>query len=183
MRTGTQSMCGCYYVPSVDAYKTKKYLPQIDLKAHTTVLSTASRTVLSQTFVNPSSNTGIKECKYVFPLYDGVSVVGFTCLVGVRIINGVVKEKAKAEEEYNAAVERGETAGLLEQGLSSDVFIVSLGNVLAGERLFVNITYIGELKHDVGLDGTRFTIPTRISPRWVYFSCDPFIILTTILLP
>lgn len=74
-------MCGCYYVPSVDAYNTKKYLPQIELKAHTTVFSTASRTVLSQTFVNPSLYTGIKECKYTFPLYDGVSVVGFTCQV------------------------------------------------------------------------------------------------------
>lgn len=159
-------MCGCYYLPSVDAYNTKKYLPQVDLKAHTTVLSTASRTVLSQTFVNPSSVTGIKEGKYVFPLYDGVSVVGFICQVESRIvISGSVKEKAKAKEEYDAAVERGETAGLLEQGLTSDVFMTSLGNILAGEKISVTITYIGELKHDAGLDGIRFTIPTRISPR------------------
>lgn len=165
MRTGTQTMCGCYYVPSIKASKTKKYLPQVDLKAHTIILSTASRTVLSQTFVNPSSNTDVKECKYVFPLYDGVSVVGFTCQVGSRIINGLVKEKAKAKEEYDAAVERGETAGLLEQGPTSDVFMTSLGNIPAGEKLLVTVTYVGELKHDVGADGIRFTIPTRISPR------------------
>ena len=148
-------------MPSVNAYRTKKYLPQVDLKAHTTILSTTFRTVLSQNFVNPSSVTGIKECKYVFPLYDGVSVVGF----GSRIISGLVKEKAKAKEEYDAAVERGETAGLLEQGLTSDVFMTSLGNIPAGEKISVTITYIGELKHDAGLNGIRFTIPTRISPR------------------
>ena len=158
-------MCGCYYTPSDDAFQTKKFLPQIDLKAHTTVLSTASRTVLSQTFANPSSITVVRECKYVFPLYDGVSVVGFTCQVGSRIIRGVVKKKAKAKEEYDAAVDRGETAGLLEQGATSDVFVTSLGNIPAGEKLFVTVTYIGELKHDVGADGIRFTIPTLISPR------------------
>ena len=158
-------MCGCYYLPSVEAVNARKYLPQVDLKAHTTVISSSSRTMLSQTFVNPSSTTIIKECRYIFPLYDGVTVVGFTCQVGPRIIKGVVKEKAKAKEDYDAAVERGETAGLLEQGVTSDVFVTNLGNILAGEKLFVTITYIAELKYDVGAAGTRFTIPTRISPR------------------
>lgn len=165
MRIGTQSMCGCFYVPSVEANKTRKYLPQADLKAHTTVLSTTSRTVLSQTFVNPSSTTDVKECKYVFPLYDGVSVIGFTCQVGSRIIRGIVKEKAQAKDEYDIAVAHGETAGLIEQGPTSDVFVTSLGNIPAEGELFVTITYIGELKHDVGANGIRFTIPTRISPR------------------
>jgi len=33
-----------------------------------------------------------------------------------RIINGVVKEKSKAKEEYEEAVSQGKTAALLEQG-------------------------------------------------------------------
>ena len=165
MRAGNQSICGCYFVPTNEAYKTRKYLPQLDLKAHTTIISIASRTVLSQTFVNPSSTTDVEECRYIFPLYDGVNVVEFTCQVGSRVIKGIVKEKAKAKEEYNAAVERCETAGLLEQGPTSDVFMTSLGNIPTGERLSVTITYIGELKYDIGANGIRFTIPTRISPR------------------
>ena len=165
MTTSTHSMCGCYSVPMVEAYNTRKYLPQVDLKAHTTVISTTSSTVLLQTFVNPSSTTDIEECRYVFPLYDGISVVSFTCQVGSRIIKGVVKEKTEAREEYNAAVERGETAGLLEQGPTSDVFTTSLGNIPAGEHLSVTITYIGELKYDIGANGLRLTIPTSISPR------------------
>ena len=146
MRIGTQSICGCYFVPSNEAYKTRKYFPQVDLKAHTTVISIASRTVLLQTFVNPSSTTDVEKYKYVFPLYDGVSVVEFTCHVGSRVIKGIVKEKGKAKKEHNAAVERGETAGLLEQGPTSDVFMTSLGNVPAGERLSVTIAYISGLK-------------------------------------
>ena len=165
MTTGTQLICGCYFVPTNEAYKTRKYLPQVDLKAHTTVISIASRTVLTQTFVNPSSTTDVEECKYIFPLYDGVVVVEYTCQIGSRVIKGVVKEKDKAKEEYDAAVGRGETAGLLEQGPTSDVFMTSLGNIPAGEQLSVTITYIGELKYDFGANGIRFTIPTKISPR------------------
>ena len=160
-------MCGCYYLPSIEAFNDRKYLPQIDLRAHTTVVSSSARTVLSQTFINPSPATIVKECRYIFPLYDGASVVGFRCQVGPRIINGTVKEKARAKEDYDAAVERGDTAGLLEQGVTSDVFVTNLGNILAGEKLFVTIIYIAELKYEIGAAGIRFTVPTRISPRCV----------------
>lgn len=159
-------VCGCYYTVWSQAHSVKQYLPQVDTSAHTNILSTASRTVLSQTFVNPSPTLEVPECRYVFPLFDGVSVVGFTCEVGSRTIVGVVKEKARAKENYDEAVASGETAGLLEQGPTSDVFITSLGNIPAGGRLLVQITYIGELKHDVGADGLRFTLPSKISPRY-----------------
>ena len=65
-----------------------------------------------------------------------------------------------------------QTAGLLEQGPTSDVFITSLGNVPAGEKIVVQITYIGELKHDMGADGIRFTLPTYISPRYGHVDRD-----------
>jgi len=60
----------------------------------------------------------------------------------------------------------GETAGLLEMGLSSDIFMTTLGNIPAGAKLLVRITYVGELKHDMGASGIRFTLPTFISPRY-----------------
>ena len=148
-----------------ETYNTKTYFPQVDLKAHTTVLSTACRTVLSQTFVNPSLAKDVKKCRYISPLFDGVSVVGFKCQIGSRIINGLVKEKARVKEEIGAAGERGETAGLLGQGTTSDAFITGLGNIPAGAKWFATISYIGEFKHDVGEDGIRFAMPTSISPR------------------
>ena len=93
-------------------------------------------------------------------------MVGFTCHIGFRIIKGVVKEKAKAREVFEEAVSRGETAGLLAQGPTSDVFSTTLGNIPAGEKILVEITYMGELKHDMAADGVRFTLPTKISPRY-----------------
>lgn len=156
-------LCGCYFTSDEDV-QSKHYFPQVNLTAHTTILSTASRTVLCQTFRNSTNN--IKECRYDFPLYDGVSVVGFTCYFGHRIIKGVVKEKNKAREVYDEAVSRGETAGLLAQGPTSDVFSTTLGNIPAGEKILVEITYIAELKNDMGANGTRFTLPNSISPRY-----------------
>ncbi len=109
----------------------------------------------------------------MFPLYDGVSVVGFKCTVAGRVINGVVEEKQQARKDYNEALDRGETAGLLEQFSNvADCFTSRVGNIPPNERFIVQITYLGELKHDAETDGVRFTIPTVIAPRYGSASAD-----------
>ncbi|KAL6917419.1 hypothetical protein ACHAP8_011400 [Fusarium lateritium] len=160
--TKMTTLCGCY----VFIDNNLKYLPQVQVDAHTTILATTSRTNLTQTFVNPTSNT-IQELRYVFPLYDGVSVVAFTCTVGSKVIKGEVKERQKAQQDYNKAKAKGQVAGLFKQSLeAADTFTTTIGNVPAGENVLVDITYLGELKHDAQVDGLRFTIPTNIVPRY-----------------
>ncbi|KAI9815403.1 MAG: hypothetical protein M1832_005473 [Thelocarpon impressellum] len=145
----------------------KRFLPQVMLEVHSIILSTTSRTLLRQTYTNPSATAAIPEATYRFPLYDGVSVVAFACRVGSRLISGVVKEKEKAKAVYDAARGRGETAGLFEQlPEASDVFTTRLGNIPAGSDVVVEIEYLGELKHDAQVDGIRFTIPTAIAARY-----------------
>ncbi|KAL8733083.1 MAG: hypothetical protein Q9181_003704 [Wetmoreana brouardii] len=155
-------LCGCSYTINY----TKHFLPQVQLDAHTTILANTSRTTLKQTFSNPSPES-IKECIYTFPMYDGVSVVAFTCRIGRRVLRGLVKERSQAKATFDAAVSRGETAGLLEQfPEASDVFSTRLGNIPPNEKVHVEITYVGELKHDAEADGIRFTLPARIAPRY-----------------
>ncbi|KAL2024242.1 hypothetical protein VTK56DRAFT_9398 [Thermocarpiscus australiensis] len=166
-------ICGLYYVvpkPPMGPTRpepARQYLPQLSLSARTKIVSSTSRTTLTQTFVNPKSEA-IPELRYTFPLYEGVSVVGFVCTINDdRVIRGVVKERAEARTTYKEAIDRGETAGLLEQlPDASDVFTTTIGNVPAGATLKVDITYLGELKHDAEVDGMRFTIPTHIAPRY-----------------
>ncbi|KAK0656187.1 von Willebrand factor type A domain-containing protein [Cercophora newfieldiana] len=165
-------ICGLYYlIPSTTTWNrapARKYLPQVSLSVHAQIISSTSRTTLTQTFANPSEEKSIPELRYTFPLYDGVSVVGFTCTINRdRVIKGVVKERAQARKTYEEAVARGETAGLFEQlPNASDVFTTTIGNVPAGAEIKVDITYLGELKHDAEADGIRFTIPTSIAPRY-----------------
>lgn len=165
-------ICGFYYCsyqpenPHWSQWQ-RHYLPQVTLKSHTTILSKTSRTALTQTFTNPNQTKAIKNVRYTFPLYDGVSVVGFTCRVGDRIIKGLIKEKERAKADFQEAVERGETAGLLEQlPDASDVFTTTVGNIPPAATIVSEITYLGELKHDAEVDGIRFTIPTAIAPRY-----------------
>ena len=77
-----------------------------------------------------------------------------------------MKEKNKAKEVYDDAVAKGETAGLLARGPTSDVFSTTLGNIPAGETINIQVTYVGELKYDVGTQCTKFTIPKSIAPRY-----------------
>ncbi|KFA46803.1 hypothetical protein S40293_05574 [Stachybotrys chartarum IBT 40293] len=155
--------CGCYVI----IHEHEQFLPQVRLNAHTTILSSSSRTTLTQTFANPNADSPLKSVRYAFPLYDGVSVVSFTCAIGSRVIRGVVKERQAAKQAFDEAVGRNEFAGLLDQSQhAGDVFTTSLGNIPAGEKIEVEIVYLGELKHDAGIDGLRYTIPLSIAPRY-----------------
>jgi hypothetical protein len=171
--THNTHICGFYYVASRSDsgihLEGRRYLPQVDVSVHSTILATTSRTTLTQKFVNPVATETIPELRYTFPLYDGVSVVGFTCTINKdRIIRGVVKEREEARKTYDQAIAKGQTAGLLEQlPDASDVFTTTIGNVPGGAEIEVVITYLGELKHDAEGEGSiRFTIPTRIAPRY-----------------
>ncbi|EUC48580.1 hypothetical protein COCMIDRAFT_23746 [Bipolaris oryzae ATCC 44560] len=161
-------LCGCYIYNSETARRS--YLPQVNLDAHTTILSTASRTVLTQTFVNGSQDT-LDEIRYAFPLYDGVSVVDFYCEVGERTIYGLVKEMNEAKKTYQEAKQRGESAALLEQlPDAADVFTTTIGNIPHDTVVKITIKYVQELKHDAEVDGVRFTMPTAIAPRYGGYS-------------
>ena len=165
------TQCGCWFpVPNQYSGASRQYLPQVQLESHTIILSTTSHTTLEQVFIN-AEDKKLDEVQYTFPLYDGVSVVGFKCTVASKVLFGVVKEKQQARQDYDEALERGETAGLLEQvPEASDAFTTKIGNVPAGEKIRVHITYLGELKHDAETDGSRFTIPTVIAPRYGFTS-------------
>lgn len=93
--------------------------------------------------------------------------MSFECTIGQKVIKGVVKERTEAKKDFDAAVRRGEKAGLVEQSQdATDVFTTSLGNIGAGEAVTVNITFLGELAHDAELDGLRYTLPTSVAPRY-----------------
>jgi hypothetical protein len=121
-------------------------------------------TTLKQTFNNPSQDT-ISQARYTFPLYDGVAVSGYTITYGDKTLKGIVQHKETAKKTYDDAVERGETAGLLES-LPAGVFGVTLGNLPPKTDVNVDIVYCGELKHDAAIDGLRFMLPTSVAPRY-----------------
>lgn len=100
-------------------------------------------------------------------MYEGVSVIGFECVVGDRKITGLVKEKDEASATYKEARDQGQAAGLLEQlPDAADVFTATIGNIPARSNVVVNLMFVGELRHDAEVDGLRLTVPTSIAPRY-----------------
>jgi hypothetical protein len=117
--------------------------------------------------VNPSSSEPIPEVLYTFPLYDGSCVVDFTCRVGADVIRGKVKPKKKADEIYQEAKAKGQTAAIFDQSYNAgDVFTTRVGNVPAGGIVVIEITMVEELKQDAQMNGPRYIVPTAIAPRY-----------------
>ncbi|KAL5614283.1 hypothetical protein BROUX41_004393 [Berkeleyomyces rouxiae] len=143
--------------------------PLIHCSAHTRITHSVAHTTLTQTFIArtkalPGESS---QTRYSFPLYDGVSVTSFSCDIEGTTVRGIVKEKQAAREDYEKAAARGENTALLELARSAgDVYNISIGHVSAGAKVKVTIEYVGELKHDAGADGHRFTIPTSVAPRY-----------------
>lgn len=166
---------GCYYrLPGEGRFSDFRFLPQTGLDVHATILSTNSRTIITQTFVNPSSTEAIPEVFYSFPLYESSSIVGLTCHVGNKVVKGIVAPKEKANQIYQEAKSKGKTATILDQSQNAaDVFLTRLGNVSAGETVLVEITLVQELVQDAQVDGTRYMVPVSIAPRYGAGSGDP----------
>ncbi|KAK6339889.1 hypothetical protein TWF718_009278 [Orbilia javanica] len=163
-RIDGMACCGIYYVP-VGTY-TPQPLPLLNLTTEITLTPTYSRTVLKQHFKNPSPTDAISEANYVFPLHTTQTITSFTCHVGEdKTLNGIVQSKPKAKATYEAAVSRGETAGLLSWA-DSDIWQTKLGNVPAGASIEVIITCVAQLQHDSEKDAIRFNLPTYIASRY-----------------
>lgn len=157
---------GCWCLVPCDTGHRKEYLPYADIKIHTSVLGTASRTRVTQTYYNGKSTT-ITNLNYTFPVFDGACIVSFNCYMDGKVIKGVLKERGAARAAYDEARNRGESAALLEQHeLASDTFTTSIGNLQAGSKIVIELQYLLELQNDMQEDGIRITIPNQIAPRY-----------------
>ncbi|KAK6337998.1 hypothetical protein TWF696_001470 [Orbilia brochopaga] len=159
-----KACCGVYYVP-VGRAETEP-LPLLSLTTEITLYPTYSRTTFKQHFKNPSPKDEIAEANYVFPLHTTQTITSFTCHVGEdKTLNGIVQSKPKAKATYDAAISRGETAGLLSWS-ASDVWQTKLGNIPAGASVEVVLTCIAQLQHDSEKDAIRFNLPTYVASRY-----------------
>ena len=150
-------------------------LPLLDVAVKVAVTGTLSRTSLTQSFTN-FTDAMLKETIYAFPLYDGAAVMSFRCMVGDdRIIDGRIKTRAEAKARYEQARAEGRVAALLEEH-TPEVFEMRIGNIAPKTVVKVIIEYVNELKaepgdggllrHDLGGEGIRVTVPTSVAPRY-----------------
>ena len=114
-----------------------------------------------QQFQNPYSNS--IEAVYVFPLPENAAVNEFVMTIGERRIRGIIRERAEAEEIYQAAKRQGHVASLLTQE-RPNIFTQSVANLEPGRLVDVAIQYFHTLAYDDGW--YEFVFPMVVGPRY-----------------
>ncbi|MGH3712172.1 MAG: VIT domain-containing protein [Micromonosporaceae bacterium] len=135
-------------------------LDELDVTARITGL--VAETELTQGFVNPYDEP--LEATYIFPLPDRAAVTAMRMEADGRVIEGVLKERQQAREEYDEAIQQGRRASIAEEE-RPDVFTMRVGNILPGERVTVRLTLAGALPYEDGAATYRF--PLVVAPRYI----------------
>src|SRR5688500_17668778 len=132
------------------------------VRLRSSVAALAERATLEQTFVN--QETDAIEAIYTFPLPDDAAVCHFEVVTGDRVLTGVVEETEQAIEKYDAAIDRGDAAYLLEQE-RPNVFTIRVGNINPNQPATIRLTYVRPVK---AVDRQiRLAYPTTVAPRYV----------------
>lgn len=141
----------------------KKHVP-IPLK-HTSVVGNIDGYIASvnvtQQFHNPYDSK--IEASYVFPLPQNAAVNEFVMTVGDRKIRGIIREKEKAKQIYEAAKAQGHVASLMTQQ-RPNIFTQKVANIEPGKQIDIDIRYFNTLRYDDG--AYEFVFPMVVGPRF-----------------
>jgi Ca-activated chloride channel homolog len=136
-------------------------LPLEGVRVDARIAGHASRVTMSQRFRNAEAVP--IEAVYVFPLPESAAVCGLVMRVGDRRIEAEVEERDRAFERYDDAMAAGHGAVLLDAE-RPNVFTISVGNILPGQEVLVEITWVAELTMEG--PAIRFALPTTVAPRY-----------------
>ncbi|XP_055344229.1 von Willebrand factor A domain-containing protein 5A-like [Paramacrobiotus metropolitanus] len=153
-----ESCCGLFVAESNEPIPLTAIHYEVDVKGF------AGSITINQTFKNVEFTD--LECVYGFPMNDQAAVMGFTVKIDDRTLTSQFKKKDEAFKEYNAALQRGDGAYLLDQAdRSDDTFVLSVGRLPPGKECVVSINYVCTLD-SVSETKQRLLIPMSLFPRY-----------------
>jgi len=136
--------------------------PELAAEARMSVRGVVARTIVRQRFINPSDEW--VEAVYAFPLPEGCAADTLKMKVGVRVIEGLIKERQEAKRIYVKAKKAGKRAALLEQE-RPNLFTTSVANIGPRSHIEVSIEYQQLLVLEDGSYELRF--PPVVGPRYL----------------
>ncbi len=104
------------------------------------------------------------EALYRFPLPGDAAVTGVWVRFGDVDIKAKLKERAQAEQDYDAARQEGRQAALVTRE-SPDVFTLRLAGIQPGQDVTVETRYVQLARAEAG--GWSLRVPLTTSPRYV----------------
>ena len=135
-------------------------LDAVDVRA--AIAGTSARVELTQDFRNPFDVP--LEATYIFPLPDRAAVTAMRMECAGHVVEGVLRERSQAREEYDQAIAEGRRAAIAEED-RPDVFTMRVGNIAPGERVTVRLVLAQRLPY---CDGeVTFRFPLVVAPRYI----------------
>ena len=140
-------------------------LPLKDTRVRIDVSGVIADVTVLQTYRNEGSRP--INARYVFPASTRAAVYAMRMRIGDQVIVAKIKERDKAQKEFEQARQAGKSASLLEQN-RPNVFSMSLANVMPGDQIEIELRYTELLVPSEGVYEVVF--PTVVGPR---FSSQP----------
>lgn len=122
----------------------KAPLPLTKLDIAVDIFESTAKVNFSQTYYNSSDS--LLETEYFFPIPSKARFDSFQAKYEDKTIEGVIKEKETAKQEYQENVEKGNTAAfaeILEE--TPDVMRVQVGNIKPSTSIAITFSYIQRL--------------------------------------
>lgn len=141
--------------------------PMTQTRVRFDVTGVIARARVVQRFNNPLDSW--IEGEYVFPLPEDAAVDHLTMRVGDRLIEGQIRERKQARQEFRRAAAEGKRATLVEQQ-RANLFTSTVANLGPNEELEVIIEYQETLDLSEGRVGITF--PLAITPRYTSGICN-----------
>jgi Ca-activated chloride channel family protein len=136
-------------------------LPLKETRADVRIAGVIADVVVTQVYRNEGTHP--LNAKYVFPASTRAAVHGMTLQVGEHRIQAKIREKKRAQQEFDTARKEGKSAALLEQE-RPNVFSMNVANVMPQDEIRVELHYSELL---VPTDGVyEFVYPTVVGPRY-----------------
>jgi Ca-activated chloride channel family protein len=104
------------------------------------------------------------EAVYVFPLSQNGAVDDMTMTIGDRVIKGKIMRREEARRTYETAKAEGKTVSLLDQE-RPNIFTQSVANIMPGDKVVIEISYVETLKYEDG--AYEFVFPMVVAPRYI----------------
>ncbi|XP_032996621.1 inter-alpha-trypsin inhibitor heavy chain H4 [Lacerta agilis] len=135
------------------------------------VTSRYAHTVITSRVVNRANES--KEALFEVELPKSAFITNFSMTIDGETYPGIIKEKKSAQDQYDAAVSRGQSAGLVKStGRKLEQFRVSV-NVAAAAKVNFELTYEELLKRKLG----KYELLMKVKPKQLvkHFQIDTHI--------
>ena len=126
------------------------------------VSGTLQRATVRQVYGNPYDE--VIQAVYTFPLPQSGAVDHMDMWIGDRLVRGKIHERDLARQIYEQAISAGQTASLLEQE-RPNIFTQTVGNILPGDSIVIEISYVAPVEYDDGR--YELVFPMVVGPRFV----------------